>query len=178
MSPPPCCGRRPRRRQIDELVLDDDNPTTLVGLPHTTLPENMGLIVRLCAAFGVNAVLSGERSVDPFYRRAVRVSMGSVFRLPVFEPGRFEETIQFLKKRGFDIVAVETASHSVPLESVCRRQSRTCLVFGNEESGIPAEILPICDRAVEIPMSPGVDSLNVATATAIFLHFYTRVLNG
>jgi tRNA G18 (ribose-2'-O)-methylase SpoU len=170
------CGRRIRRRSIDEFPeLARRSECTIVACPHTVLPDNLGSIIRICAAFGVNALCVGERSADPFSRRSVRVSMGNIFQLPIIEPECITTELEFLRRdRGFRIVAATGAKDAVPLPQA-DAGTRFIVVLGNEAHGIDTEILALSELHVTIPMSGTTDSLNVANAAAILLYQFCRV---
>ncbi|MDA0986078.1 MAG: RNA methyltransferase [Bacteroidetes bacterium] len=135
--------------------------------------ENVGVIVRNCAAFNVDALIVGETSSDPFLRRAVRNSMGTIFKIPIIYSTKLADDILFLKNEfGFNIFAAHTSIKSKSIYEInfCKN---SCIVFGNEEDGPRKEILNICD-CFEIPMKAGIDSLNVANASAVVLYEVDR----
>ncbi len=130
--------------------------------------ENLGALFRNAAALGVDAVLLGPRCADPLYRRSVRVSMGHVLRVP-FARG----PLSALPAAGLPVLALTPQPPSVPLSTVDRDRPRVALLVGAEGPGLTAAALALADTRVRIPMAPGVDSLNVATAAAIALHHLT-----
>lgn len=125
--------------------------------------ENVGALFRNAAALGVDAILLGPGCADPLYRRSVRVSMGHVLHVP-FAPLRH---LSALRSAGFRIVALTPAVDAVPLPEAGVKAGRVAWLLGAEGSGLSAEALAEADLAVRIPIAPGVDSLNVATAAAI-----------
>jgi TrmH family RNA methyltransferase len=129
--------------------------------------------VRNCVAFGVQALLVGETSASPYLRRAVRNSMGTVFQLPVIESGDLVGTLNELRRQGVRCIAAHphTDQKVLPQANFARD---CCIVFGSEGNGISASVLAACDEAVAIPMPPTVDSLNVASAAAVFLYEASR----
>ena len=142
----------------------------LVCCPETSLPDNMGSIIRLAASFSASGLITGPRSTDPFSRRSVRVSMGNIFGLDIFQPPDLGNFLTDLKQQfGFEIVAGEQTPNAEPLDRFAPAE-RTVLLLGNEAHGLDCEWLDLCDRAVQIEMSPEVDSLNVSTAAAIMLY--------
>lgn len=152
-----------------EVLLKQQLPQYLfVATDQLMNPDNLGVIVRNCVAFHANLLLTGPSSASPYYRRAVRNSMGTVFDLPTYHATSLVETLLTLKdKWQFQIVAADP-------EGVYDLQDFTfhdtlCLVFGNEATGISGEVLEICTHTVRIPLNPAVDSFNVANAAAIFL---------
>ena len=134
--------------------------------------ENVGSLFRNCAAFGVGAVVLDATSCDPLYRRAVRVSMGHVLRVPfAVVEGSAVDGVRELQALGFEVLGLTPARDADDVRSVVGdRGRRRALVVGAEGPGLSDGVLSACDRRVRIPMAPGVDSLNVATAAAIALH--------
>jgi tRNA G18 (ribose-2'-O)-methylase SpoU len=133
--------------------------------------ENLGALFRNAAALGVDAVLLGERCADPLYRRSVRVSMGHVLRIPFAPLAPWPDGLGLVRAAGFTVLALTPGEPSVPLADLDpARLPRTALLLGAEGPGLSAAALSAADIRVRIPMSPGVDSLNVATAAAIAFH--------
>ena len=130
--------------------------------------ENLGALFRNAAGLGADAVLLGPRCADPLYRRSVRVSMGHVLRVPFVTLPRWAELRTALA--GFTVLALAPHPPSVPLSTVEPSAPKVALLLGAEGPGLTAEALAAADTRVRIPMAPGVDSLNVATAAAIALH--------
>lgn len=129
---------------------------------------NVGAIFRSAAALGVDAVLVSPRCGDPLYRRSVRVSMGTVFQVPWARLESWPGDLQALKEQGFVVAAMELTDSAVDLDELATRNySRLALVLGTEGAGMSAETLAAVDLAVRIPMRAGVDSLNVAAASAV-----------
>jgi len=132
----------------------------LVAIEGITNAQNLGVLVRNCAAFGVQALLVGETSSSPFLRRAVRSSMGAILELPIVELTSLAQALEILRSRGVRCIAAHPHSDR---RTVSRADfaSDCCVLFGSEGYGLTPEILARCDDAVEIPMPPMVDSLNV-----------------
>ena len=129
-------------------------------------PTNVGAIIRSAAALGMDAVLCTSGCSDPLYRRAVRVSMGTVFQIPwtVMDA----DGMQTLKKLGFCTVAMALRDDSVSLDAPeLAQEERLAVVLGTEGDGLAPETIHACDVTVRIPMTHGVDSLNVAAASAV-----------
>jgi TrmH family RNA methyltransferase len=120
------------------------------------------------AALGGQAVILGETSAHPYLRRAVRSSMGTIFRLPYVVSSRLVDTLAALRSTGIRSVAAHPHSSGRTVWDVNWTQP-TCVVVGAEGEGIRPEVLAACDEAVAVPMAAGVDSLNVASAAAVFL---------
>lgn len=170
------CGRRVKKRLLTDIPgLSRTQRATLVVCPHTVLPDNLGSIIRISAAFGADALLVGNRSADPFSRRAVRVSMGNVFRLHVIEPVSMSEALSALRREyDFRLVAATGRKQARKLPFP-RPAARIAVLLGNEAHGLDDELIAMSDFEVTIPMSGATDSLNVATAAAILLYQYTRL---
>src|SRR6185437_12380894 len=133
-----------------------------------------GALIRISAALGANAVLMGERCHDPFWRQSIRVSMGSVFRLPLYRATDIEADLDRLKREwNVELVGSVLDADAEPLENAMR-QNRLGILVGNEAHGLSSEYAKACDRRVTIPMKLGTDSLNVAIAAGIFLYHFGR----
>lgn len=149
------------------------DPSALLGPPRITVledltdHENVGVIFRSAAALGVGSIFLSPSCCDPYYRRAVRVSQGNVAAVPFAVLDPWPEALQLLKGHGY-LVAALTPSGDVSLRDARLSQhERVALLFGTEGDGLTAESLEAADLRVTIPMQPGVDSLNVATAASI-----------
>lgn len=129
--------------------------------------ENLGSLFRNAAALGVDAVLLAPGCADPLYRRSVRVSMGHVLRVP-FTAGSWSELTAALRAHGFVLGALTPAGDVPP--AALADADRVALLLGAEGPGLSDEALALADHRVRIPMVPGVDSLNVATAGAVAFH--------
>jgi len=137
------------------------------------MPDNLGSIIRLAAAFRMAGVLVGPMSADPFSRRVVRVSMGNIFGIPVFEPPDFEaELARLVQAEGFEAVGASRSPRAEPLRAF-QRAERTVLVLGNEATGLRADWEALCAREVTIEMAANVDSLNVSTAAGILMYAFS-----
>lgn len=168
-------GVRPASPTIDEVMRGKDR-ATLVVCPEIEKTDNLGALIRIAAGFGATAMVLGERCCDPFFRQSVRVSMGSVFRLPIVRCTDLMKDLARLR----DEFAVELAATVLdeqvePLDH-CGRAARLAILLGNEAQGLPEEMVEMCQRKVTIPMELGTDSLNVAVAAGIVLYHFTRVI--
>jgi tRNA G18 (ribose-2'-O)-methylase SpoU len=134
-----------------------------------TNAENMGVIIRNCVCFGVTAVLVLPTSCDPYLRRSVRNSMGNIFGFPVVYIHDTIKEIQNLKQAGVTFFAAHPYTMSIDLRTATFPDN-SCIVFGAEGHGISPDVLALCDAYVTIPMKEGVDSLNVASASAVILY--------
>jgi tRNA G18 (ribose-2'-O)-methylase SpoU len=134
--------------------------------------ENLGGVFRNAAGLGLEAVLLGDRCADPLYRRSVRVSMGHVLRVPFTRlVGRWPASLAAVQAAGFTLLALSPAEPAVPLGTLDPAAlPRTAVLLGAEGPGLTAAALATADLRVRIPMQPGADSLNVATAAAIAFH--------
>jgi len=144
----------------------------VVAFDELNNAENVGVIIRNCAACGVDALITSRTSSDPYLRRSVRNSMGSVFMLPVVYTDDLAETMRKLRNEyGFSTVAAHLGRNSTSLHSIDFRQ-KTCVILGNEHHGISPGVLAECSAAMMIPMerNPIIDSFNVGCASAIILH--------
>ncbi|MCM6773049.1 RNA methyltransferase [Nocardia sp. CDC159] len=162
-------ARRPPERTADEILAAARTVAVLEGVNDH---ENIGSIFRNAAGLGVDAVLFGDRCADPLYRRAVRVSMGHVLRVPFARLPSWPDGLGLLRDKGFRIIALTPNPAAVNL-ATAMTGDRVALLLGAEGPGLTEEAMRATDIRARIPMSPGTDSLNVATAAA--MAFYERV---
>lgn len=161
--------RRPTERTLDETLVEARRIVVLEGVEN---PVNVGLIARSAAGLGVDALLVDATSADPLYRRAVTASRGATLHLPWV---RVRSATQALEGRGFLTVALTPDSEAVDLRSIgLAMQERVALLVGTEGMGLGSTTLSTVDVRARIPMALGIDSLNVATATAIACWELTR----
>lgn len=157
-----CAMRRPVPSVVDDVCREARRVVVIHGVVDTT---NIGAIFRSAAALGIDAVLLTTDSCDPLNRRAVRVSMGSVFLVPWTW---VEQPLTCLHGLGFRTAAMALTGRSIPLDApVLKEEPRLALVMGTEGDGLPRETIAGADYVVRIPMAHGVDSLNVAAASAV-----------
>ena len=147
---------------------------TLVVLPEVANTENMGSLVRIGAAFGADALVLGRHCCDPFWRQSVRVSMGTVFSLPLLRSNDLLSDLRVLRDEGGVELAAAVVGEGAESLAAARRGGRLALLFGNEAQGLGEDYVSACDRRVTIPMRLGTDSLNVAVAAAVFLYHFTK----
>ncbi len=164
-----CAMRRPVPPKPEEICRDARRVAVLHGVCDTT---NVGAIFRSAAALGIDAVLMTTDSCDPLNRRAVRVSMGSVFLVPWTwldaADGTATGTIHKLKEMGFTTAAMALRKDDISIDDQKLKQTqRLALILGTEGDGLPDAIIDAADLVVKIPMHNGVDSLNVGNAAAI-----------
>lgn len=157
-----CAMKRPELRSVEEVCAQASRVVVIDGVTDTT---NIGAIFRSAAALGIDAVLLTRTACDPLNRRAVRVSMGSVFLVPwTWLDGPVEQ----LKELGFRTAAMALTDQSVSVDHPSLRQEpKLAIVMGTEGDGLAADTIAKADYVVRIPMSHGVDSLNVAAASAV-----------
>ncbi|WP_328408918.1 TrmH family RNA methyltransferase [Nocardia sp. NBC_00403] len=162
-------ARRPAELTVDEAL---DGARTVAVLEGVNDHENLGSMFRNAAGLGAEAILFGDRCADPLYRRAVRVSMGHVLRVPFAQLPHWPGGLDMLRDKGFQIIALTPNPAAVNLATAMTGE-RVALLLGAEGPGLTAAAMQATDIRARIPMSPGTDSLNVATAAA--MAFYERV---
>lgn len=160
--------RRPERPSWEALAADKRR---IAILEHVVNPTNVGAIFRAAAALNVDAVLITTDSADPYYRRAARVSMGTVFQVPwTYLPENEwpEKALMKLRALGFASAALALKDDSVSIDDpALKKEEKLALILGTEGDGLNAVTIEGCDYTVKIPMRGGVDSLNVAAAAAV-----------
>jgi tRNA G18 (ribose-2'-O)-methylase SpoU len=163
---------RPDPTAVSEII---DGARRVVVLEDVVDHTNVGAVFRSAAGIGADAVLVSPRCADPLYRRAVRVSMGTVFQVPWARLEPWPGGLALLRERGFTVAALALAPGAVPLDDVeADPPGRLALVLGTEGDGLSDLALAEADLTVRIPMAGRVDSLNVAAAAAVAL-WATRV---
>ncbi len=168
----------PAATTIEEAAAKALRPYLFVAVDGIMNSENLGVIVRNCASFGVNALVVGETSCDPYLRRSVRNSMGNIFTLPIVRTSHIVEKLATIRSSfGLKIIAAHPRGSSMRIETV-DFNSDCCLVFGGEGFGISDPVLEVCDVTATIPMFNGVDSINVASASAVMLYEIQRQRYG
>ena len=162
-------GKVPPQPSLERILATSGRPHLFVAVDGLSNAENLGAVVRNCAAFNVQALITGETCSSPFLRRAVRSSMGAIFHLPIVETGSLVDTLKSLRSGEIRCVAAHPRTNA---KTLAQTELRTdcCLVFGSEGYGLAAATLAVCDEAAAIPMPQNVDSLNVGSAAAVFLY--------
>lgn len=156
---------RPAPRPVSEVLA---GARRVVILEDTVDHTNVGAVFRSAAALGTDAILVTPRCADPLYRRAIRVSMGAVFQVPWARIDPWPGGIATLREAGFVVAALALGDDAISLDAVAAdAPERLVLVLGTEGDGLRRGTLAACDLAVTIPMAHGVDSLNVAAASAV-----------
>ena len=162
-----CAMRRPALPAMEDLCR---NARRIAVLEHVTDSSNVGAIFRSAAALGMDAVLAAPSCCDPFYRRSIRVSMGTVFQIPwAWIDGAWPAPgLSRLKELGFQTAALALDHRSISIDDpVLARADKLALLLGSEGDGLSPETIAGCDYTVRIPMFHQVDSLNVAAAAAV-----------
>ena len=159
---------RPALPLVESLLKD---ARRVVVLENVVDPTNVGAIFRSVAGIGADAVLVTERCSDPFYRRAIRVSMGTVLQVPWTRLGEWDDAAGTLHDAGFHIAALALEPGAVALrEFAASAPERVALVLGTEGEGLTREAINAADTLVQIPMRHGIDSLNVAATAAVAMY--------
>ena len=181
-----CAMHRPALKSVGELCR---NARRIAVLENVVNPTNVGAIIRSAAALHMDAVLLTPACSDPFYRRAARVSMGTVFQIPWTyltsgpvsgvpsgkDDSHPESYIEQLKKLGFLTVAMALRDQSLSItDPALANAEKFAIILGTEGEGLAQETIDACDHTVMIPMSHGVDSLNVAAASAVAFFEITK----
>jgi tRNA G18 (ribose-2'-O)-methylase SpoU len=174
------CGRRLEPLSLAELLRSvpsrgdsagSPSRSTLLICPEVHDPSNLGSIIRTAAAFGCQGLVLGRLCADPLSRRALRVSMGAALRLPMVESSDLAADLQLLAAEGYELVATVLDPRAEPL-ATARRAERLAILLGSEGHGLDEPLIELAHRRVTIPMQLGIDSLNVATAAAVFLYHF------
>jgi tRNA G18 (ribose-2'-O)-methylase SpoU len=167
-------GKVPANASLDDIFAKATTmPPLIMAVEGVSNAQNLGGLIRNCAAFGAHGIIVGETCCSPYLRRSVRGSMGTLFKLPARESPSLLEDLRELKRRGVRTVGAHPHTDRRTV-SQCDLRGPSCVVFGSEGSGLTPELLAGCDDAVAIPMQNGVDSLNVGTAGALFLYEAVR----
>ena len=163
----------PEECSLGEIITSLSEPYLFVALDDLVNSENVGIIVRNCAAFGVQTIIVGETSSSPYLRRAVRNSMGAVFQIPVVHVQNLAVALNYLHKMHKTSIIAADANSDANIHGA-KFSGNICLILGNEDAGISKEVQAACTERLKIPMRNGIDSLNVANASAVFLYEASR----
>ena len=165
-----CAMRRPKLPSAESIC---NGARRIAILENVMNPTNIGAIFRSAAALNIDAILLTPACSNPLYRRAIRVSMGTVFQIPWTFLGKEnsswpEEGMQLLRNLGFKTAAMALSDNSIRIDDPqLLSEEKLAIILGTEGDGLSAATIADCDYTVRIPMSHGVDSLNVAAASAI-----------
>jgi tRNA G18 (ribose-2'-O)-methylase SpoU len=162
-------ANRPPALAVDDVLQDARTVAVLEGVNDH---ENLGSMFRNAAGLGVDTVLFGDRCADPLYRRSVRVSMGHILRVPFARIQHWPRGLNVLREHGFQLISLTPDSSAVRLSEAMSGE-KVALLLGAEGPGLSEAAMRATDVRARIPMAPGTDSLNVATAAA--MAFYERV---
>jgi tRNA G18 (ribose-2'-O)-methylase SpoU len=166
-------GQRQARIDAAQMLAGVPHASRLVVLEGVGNADNVGGIFRNAGALGADAVVVGPGCCDPFYRKAIRVSMGAVLRVPFCHTGSWPGDLRAIGASGFILAALTPASDALDLGAFAASLSsgaKVALLAGSEGEGLSSAAVSRADLAIRIPMAPGTDSLNVATAIGIALH--------
>jgi tRNA G18 (ribose-2'-O)-methylase SpoU len=156
---------------VDSVLSD---ARTVLVLEDIVDHTNVGAILRSGAALGIDAVLLATRCADPLYRRSIKVAMGAVFTMPWTRLPDWYDALPALSARGFTTVALTLADDATPIEDAVSGLEKVALVLGSEGHGLSSRWEETSDRRAIIPMREGIDSLNVAAATAVACYITSR----
>lgn len=159
-----CAMKRKPLPTVDEILSKVNRIAVLEDVMNQT---NIGAVIRSAAAMKIEAILLTPASSDPLYRRSVRVSMGTVFKMPwtYFES---ESYIEKLREYGFTTIAMALHDNTLDVDSpLLKSQKKSAVILGTEGEGLKQSTIDACDYTVRIPMAEGIDSLNVAAASAV-----------
>ena len=163
-----CAMYRPQLPSVEQICR---NASRIAILERVVNPTNVGAIIRSAAALNMDAVLLTSDCSNPLYRRAIRVSMGTVFQVPWTFLGQeewSERGMELLHEMGFKTAAMALSDQSIGIDDpALMAEEKLAIVLGTEGDGLAGETIAGCDYTVRIPMSHGVDSLNVAAASAV-----------
>lgn len=167
-------GVRPASSTLQDLFPPDRSAHTVLCCPNIANTDNLGALLRIAAGFGCSGVLLGEECCDPYYRQAVRVSMGAVFALPIVRSADIRRDLVSLQRAHECALWATVLDDDASALGSIARPRRLCLLMGNEAQGLERDIVGLCDQRVTIPMRLGTDSLNVAVSAGVFLYELTR----
>ena len=154
-----------RRKPMEDTEIFLQGKKRIAVLYDIVNPTNVGAIIRSAAALGMDGVMLTDDCADPFYRRAARVSMGTVFQIPLI---KVDITIKKLNELGFATVAMALTDDSISVsDKRLKDAEKVAVVLGSEGEGLPKQAIDACTYTAKIPMYHGVDSLNVAAASAV-----------
>jgi len=166
-TPQPVMAEVQIKQHSEEALLAD--AAGLIAVCHQLQdPGNLGTIIRTAEAVGASGVAITPNTVDPFNAKAIRASMGSILRMPIVQSGEAVEFIGKCKQKGFQTVATVLTGDKTHFDVDFTKP--TAIILGQEGAGLPPDVMTDIDLRVRIPMAATIDSLNVATATAVILY--------
>lgn len=167
-----CARRRPMKTVRD--FLQSDRTRLALGLLSISDPENLGGMLRTAAALGIDQILLGQNTIDPFSRRVIRVSMATALKHQFYLLDSPVEELLQIQSGGLEIIASSLELDATALNEFDRNEHAAVLLIGNEANGLDENIQQIARNRVRIPMKQGVDSLNAASAAAILMYQLTK----
>ena len=162
-------AKTPSGISLEQLIQGSPRPLFFASADGIGNAENMGALIRNCAAFGAHGLILAKNCCDPYLRRSVRSSMGTIFNLPIVRASHLPSIIETLRSHGVVCVAAHPHGASKSIHDA-QLFKDLCIVFGSEGHGLSDAVIAACDESVSIPMCNQVDSLNVGSATAVFLN--------
>ena len=167
------CGNRPDEtgRNLGELLPEGDRTARVLVCDRINNIDNIGMLFRNAAAFGVDCVVLSPECHDPLYRKSLRVSIGHALRVPYYRSTDWSRTLKELKEHQIRIIGTSLDPNAIALDAV-QSTARVGLVMGSEFDGLSECSVRNCDQLVRIPMADGTDSLNVGVAAAVCLHHF------
>lgn len=170
------CGIRPRPMDAERSIKPIERAKLALAVLGVTEHENLGSILRSASALGIQNVLIGAGTIDPYARRTIRVSMGTVFGLTLYRLDRPRDQLLSLRKAGIRTLVTTLATEATPLSEFQASREPAVLIVGNEAFGVAPEIQSLATDRVTIPMKLGTDSLNVSVAAAICMYELSKCL--
>lgn len=169
------CGRRPEIGSLDELTFDPGRPPIGLAVFGVSQRDNLGSMIRTATALGINRLLLGPKTADPYSRRAIRVSMATIFQQQLYQlPEPVTQLRELGRLRHVRTIVTTLDRDAMALDQFVPDDRPMILVVGNEADGVGAEIEAVATDRVTIPMQLGTDSLNVSIAAAIILYQLAR----
>ncbi len=164
------CGRRPALKNVSELRFRSDAPPVALAALGVSEHENLGSMIRTATALGIEHLLVGPKTVDPFYRRSIRVSMGTVFQQNLYKLDQPDRQLRELAEtRNIRTIVTTLDRDATPLDALQLDDRQSILIVGNEAAGVDRQLQDLATDRVTIPML-GTDSLNVSVAAAICMY--------
>jgi tRNA G18 (ribose-2'-O)-methylase SpoU len=165
-------AHRPPQTTLSNLGLDRAN--RVVVMEGVNNPDNVGGIFRTAAAFATDAVVLGPACSDPLYRKSIRTSMAATLAVPFADAGSWPHAIDALRAHGLRVIALTPAADARPIEELPRDLDRIAILVGSEGEGLSRDAVDAADDRVRIRMPGATDSLNVAVAASIALHWFAQ----
>jgi tRNA G18 (ribose-2'-O)-methylase SpoU len=169
-------GKVPKEQPLSDTIAALPAPHFLVALDGLVHAENVGTVVRNCAGFGVDGIIAGKTSASPYLRRAVRNSMGGIFKMTCVHVEELAQSLATVQEQ-FNTRVIIADAHADTSIEVADFTGNICIVLGNEDEGVSKSVESIATSRARIPMHKGTDSLNVASASAVLLYEARRNRN-